>query len=160
MKHESRPPDKYNVQEDGVQEWTRCPLSREEYHLLVMGNIRTSGSDRKDLWNVAETQAKLGHSRSVFYLRQAILYGNPEALEDMLQRGWDPNGPLWTRLQTPLQYSQSLTSVSENFNLLFVAWNPDLHNMKKGGKTDSKLQRYENPSFWPVDIDVQVRSVA
>lgn len=118
--------EKYDSQEEGVQQWTRCPLSREEYDQLVMGNIKAKGSDRKDLWNVVETQAKLGHYRSVSYLRLAILYGNLEALDEMLRRGWNPNGPLWARLYTPLQYTQSLTKLSGDFSVLFKAWNPDL----------------------------------
>ncbi|KAI0442783.1 hypothetical protein F4803DRAFT_349416 [Xylaria telfairii] len=123
-KNDSR--EKYNSQEEGVQQWTRCPLSREEYHQLVTGNIKTKGNDRKDLWNVIETHAKLGHSRSASYLRLAILYGNLEALDEMLRRGWDPNGPLWARLYTPLQYTQSLKKLSGDFSGLFKAWNPDL----------------------------------
>ncbi|RWA06951.1 hypothetical protein EKO27_g8151 [Xylaria grammica] len=116
--------EQYNSPEEGVQKWTRCPLSHEEYHHLVTGNIRTHGSARKDLWNVIETQAKLGHSRSVSYLRQAILYGNHEALEEMLRRGWDPNGPLWARLYTPLQYTRHLGYHA--FRELFRVSDPDL----------------------------------
>ncbi|KAI1293939.1 hypothetical protein F5Y03DRAFT_326883 [Xylaria venustula] len=118
--------EKDDSQEEGVQPWTRCPLSREEYHQLVTGNIRNRDSDRKDLWNVVEIQAKLGHRRSPSYLHQAILHGNPEALDEMLRRGWDPNGPFWARPYTPLQYCQSLTKLSGNFGELFMAWNPDL----------------------------------
>ncbi|KAI1274067.1 hypothetical protein F5Y07DRAFT_223980 [Xylaria sp. FL0933] len=124
--NESVSREKHKSEEEGLQQWTRCPLSREEYHQLVRGNIRDKGIDRKDLWNVVEIQAELGHPRSVSYLREAILHGNTEALEEMLRRGWDPNGPLWARLQTPLHYAQSLTKLSGHFGELFKAWNPDL----------------------------------
>ncbi|GAW20369.1 hypothetical protein ANO14919_098740 [Xylariales sp. No.14919] len=124
IEHRSLFREKYNSPEEGVQKWTRCPLSHEEYHQLVTGNIRTHGSARKDLWNVIETQAKLGHSRSASYLRQAIWYGNHEALEEMLERGWDPNGPLWARLYTPLQYTERLGFRA--FNEVFRASDPDL----------------------------------
>ncbi|KAI0429703.1 hypothetical protein F5Y09DRAFT_342358 [Xylaria sp. FL1042] len=124
--NESLSREKDGSEEDGVQQWTRCPLSREEYYHLVIGNIRDKGTDRKDLWNVVEIQAELGHSRSVSYLRQAILHGNTEALDEMLRRGWDPNGPLWAQLQTPLHYAQGLTKLSGHFGELFKAWNPDL----------------------------------
>ncbi|KAI1129158.1 hypothetical protein F5Y10DRAFT_291400 [Nemania abortiva] len=113
-------------QGESVQDWTRCPLSREEYNNLVTGNIGTKDNDRERLWVVVEAQVKLGHSRSVSYLRQAILYGNLEALKEMLRQGWDPNGPLWARLYTPLQYIQHLMKLQNNFNELFKAWNPDL----------------------------------
>ncbi|KAI1419578.1 hypothetical protein F5Y12DRAFT_720547 [Xylaria sp. FL1777] len=126
MEHGSMPQERYSSREDGVQEWTRCPLSQDEFHQLVIGNIRGQSSNRKDLWNVVETQAKIGHSRSVRYLRLAILYGNTEALEEMLRRGWNPNGPVWARLQTPLQYCQNVKRFSGNFVNLFKAWNPDL----------------------------------
>ncbi|KAI1345647.1 hypothetical protein F5Y01DRAFT_320549 [Xylaria sp. FL0043] len=124
--NESVSREKHKSEGEGVQQWTRCPPSREEYHQLVRGNIRDKGIDRKDLWSVVEIQAELGHPRSISYLREAILHGNTEALEEMLRRGWDPNGPPWARLQTPIHYAQSLTKLSSHFGELFKAWNPNL----------------------------------
>ncbi|KAI0502867.1 hypothetical protein F5B22DRAFT_652647 [Xylaria bambusicola] len=102
-----------NSEEDGVQEWTRCPLSREEYDRLVWGNIRSIRNDRKDLWNIIETQAGLGHYRPVSYLRDAIQLGNTEALREMLRRGWNPNSLLWDQMETPLQYTKRLQEKRE-----------------------------------------------
>ncbi|KAI1326279.1 hypothetical protein F5Y16DRAFT_233045 [Xylariaceae sp. FL0255] len=42
----------------------------------------------------------------------------------MLQRGWDANGSLLGRCNTPLKYGNTLPKL--NFDELFVEWNPDL----------------------------------
>ncbi|KAI1335948.1 hypothetical protein F5Y15DRAFT_408851 [Xylariaceae sp. FL0016] len=118
--------EKIQKHEEGVPAWFSCPLTSEEFHNLVRGNIMSIDIDREDLWDVVEVQVRLGHRRSVSYLRLAILHGNTDALRQLLQRGWNPNGPVWARLKTPLQYSQDLKKLNGDFGELFKYWNPDL----------------------------------
>jgi hypothetical protein len=112
--------------EDGVSQWSRCPLSKLEYANLLRGNVRMYRPERQRLWDVIEEQVKLGHSRSTGALRTAILCGNTNAVEEMIRRGWAVNGPIWMRFMTPLQYSQGLTKLNGRFKELFRHLHPDL----------------------------------
>jgi hypothetical protein len=93
--------EKSQSQEDGVLKWTRCPLSAAELDCLLQGNIKMPRPDRQPLWDAIEAQRKMGQPASVSYLHMAILHGNTDALEEMLRRGWNANGPWWGRLRTP-----------------------------------------------------------
>lgn len=115
-----------NHQEEGILPWTRCPLLPHEFGSLLLGNIKRSQGNRQELWNVVEEQVKMGHSKSGYWLKQAILRGNTDAVEQMLRRGWTANGPIWTRYDTPLQYSKGLKDSITDFEYLFRQMNPDL----------------------------------
>jgi hypothetical protein len=113
---------KCHTQEDGIPEWTRCPLSHQEYTHLLSGTIGVFRPDREALWNVIQEQITLGHSTSMYYLRYAIMSGDTNALEQMLSRGWCANGPFWAYFMPPLQFCQqvleSYSKYSENLFLL------------------------------------------
>ncbi len=128
---------KCHTQEDGIPEWTKCPLSGEEYQSLLFGTIGEFRPDREDLWNVIQEQINLGHSTSMYYLRHAIIRGDTDALQEMLSRGWHANGPFWAFFMRPLQYCQQvrksylsmyrdMTFLGERADRLFHFLNPDL----------------------------------
>lgn len=119
-------------EDDGVPQWTKCPLSRKEFSELVSGNIRFS-ADRQSLWNVIEEQVRLGHSTSMLHLRVAIRQGNTDALEQMLSRGWNSNGDLWSYFSPLLLLVQKLSNLEHflrhddyDFKMLIAALYPGL----------------------------------
>jgi hypothetical protein len=57
---------KCHAQEDGIPEWTRCPLSHREYASLLRGTMGKFRPDREALWNVIQEQINLGHSTSMY----------------------------------------------------------------------------------------------
>lgn len=101
-------------EDDGVPPWMRCPLSSEEFNILVDGNI-SYRDDRQALWNVIGEQVALGHSTSVEHLKIAISQGDADALEQMLSRGWNSNGHLGTYFSPPLQFVYALSKRESGF---------------------------------------------
>lgn len=74
--------------DDAMPPWYECPLTRDEYLTLLSGNILRSRANRRGVWDIIEAQANTGHPRSIPHLKDAIGYGNVEAVREMLNRGW------------------------------------------------------------------------
>ena len=88
--------------EQGTSEWKRCQLSPQEYHMLLTGLIKNNRQDRKGLWDTIGIQVHYGQSKDVYYLRLAISCANDYAVEKLLECGWSMNGPLPSRIFSPL----------------------------------------------------------
>jgi len=78
----------HGANDSGIPQWYECPLRKGEYLALLSGNILRSRGNRRGIWDIIEAQANTGHPRSMLHLRDAIVYGNVEAVREMLSRGW------------------------------------------------------------------------
>lgn len=112
-------------EDDGVPQWMRCPLSTDEFNELVYGNI-SYRDDRQALWDVIGEQVALGHSTSVEHLKIAISQGDADALEQMLSRGWNSNGHLWSYFSPPLRFVQTLSKHDYQFKAMMDTLYRDL----------------------------------
>jgi len=102
-----KPRREYGANDSGIPPWYDCPLKRSEYLALLSGNLLRSRANRQAIWDIIEAQANSGHPRSITHLRDAISYGNVEAVREMLNRGW------------PVESRRPLFSLT--------AWSPLLH---------------------------------
>ncbi|KAH0541251.1 hypothetical protein FGG08_004256 [Glutinoglossum americanum] len=85
--------------EAGLGGWDSLRLQHQEYHFLL---------DRAALWGVVSSQVAQGHSTDWYYLRLALFYANKRAVEELLERGWNANGPIWACFITPLMLAKRL----------------------------------------------------
>ena len=85
--------------------WEHCQLTPKEFWCLMLGNIVREREDREDLWNVIHAQVSDGHVKKMVYLRLAIRHGTKKALVQLLDMGWQVNGPFWAYFMTPYSLS-------------------------------------------------------
>ena len=71
----------------------------------MLGNLVRDRDDREDLWDVIRAQVAAGHAKKMVYLRLAIRHGTNKALTQLLDMGWQVNGPWWAYFMTPYQLS-------------------------------------------------------
>lgn len=94
--------------EDGTPKWLHCRLTSREYFCLLLGNLVRDREDRRQLWDLIRAQTSNGHPKHMFYLRLALRHGNNLALTQLLDLGWQVNGPFWAMFMTPLGLSTFL----------------------------------------------------
>jgi hypothetical protein len=85
--------------------WIHCRLSPKEYYCLLLGNLVRDREDRQSLWDVIRAQVSDGHAKSMTHLWLAIRHGNNKALVELLNLGWQVNGPFWAYFMTPYRLS-------------------------------------------------------
>ena len=71
----------------------------------MLGNLVREREDREGLWDVIRAQVSSGHAKKMVYLRLAIRHGTNKALLQLLDIGWDVNGPFWAYFMTPYMLS-------------------------------------------------------
>lgn len=94
--------------ESAGPDWIHCRLTPKEYYCLVLGNVVLDRDDRRHLWELIGTQINMGHPRNMYYLRLALRHGNTQAVTQLLDLGWQANGPWWATFISPLCLSTRL----------------------------------------------------
>ncbi|KAK4199967.1 hypothetical protein QBC40DRAFT_265438 [Triangularia verruculosa] len=111
--------------EPGRFGWKSSPLTRSEFHWLLLGLIANGGDERLSLWGLVKSQTgpKSGNEDVglLYYVRLAIRYGNNKALEELLNLykiQQYPKSLTWkSNFVSPLDLALFILSDSKHFGV-------------------------------------------